>query len=68
MGECKNCKWWRSNSRSEVGDCNLAESDNNNPIHPESKAIVYSFWSDYGGRLQTDPDFGCNQFEESNGS
>ncbi len=65
-GHCKDCKWWdRENgwpTRRWEGECQLAATESDNPLHGEALAVALDGES-YIAKLQTAPDFGCVQWE-----
>jgi hypothetical protein len=58
---CKTCQWWKQHSSDDtLGTCQMASLRRDLPLHPESKAHVYT---DYVGDLLTQSDFGCSQWQ-----
>lgn len=77
MPHCRDCRWWNQGHealsdlpggfvsgpiKTGGGVCLLTETKSLEPVHAQSKAIVWE-GDQYVGVLVTAPDFGCVQFE-----
>lgn len=66
---CRNCEYWTLyNIHDEPfpdgwGRCVVAETQLGNPLSPHSMAVALDS-EEYNASLLTNPDFGCNQFQE----
>lgn len=67
MGNCETCKWWNNPLRvmgTEWGDCNLATTDEDEPLIPTMLARAIPIgWETSRGVLETNAKFGCVQWE-----
>lgn len=68
---CRTCRWWRKHKQPEQGTvgrglCELARSLDMEPVHPDSLAVALDE-ENLKATLETDPEFGCVQWQAREG-